>query len=150
MKKEKNLNWIKCGSSENQYQVEFHTSSCQAASTDSPDSMSPAVSIVHRSQEVIQATSCIGTELLKIGFSWSSYFCSSMWRGPQEYIANELVLTSLALSRMSGSSNLYSFRDGWLVALQLLFCWVLPPRLVQYNSQPSCIIAVKLILHTFC
>ena len=35
-----------------------------------------------------------------------------MWKGPQEYIAYEFVLTSPAVSRMSGSFNLDSFRDG--------------------------------------
>ena len=35
------------------------------------------------------------------------------WRGPQEYVAYEFVLTSLSVSRMSGSSNLDSFRDRW-------------------------------------
>ena len=33
--------------------------------------------------------------------------------GPQKYIAYEFVLISPALSRMSGSSNLDSFCDGW-------------------------------------
>ena len=31
------------------------------------------------------------------------------------------------------SSNLDSFRDGWLAAVQLLLCRVLPPGLVQYK-----------------
>ena len=35
-----------------------------------------------------------------------------MWSGPQEYIADEFVLNSPVVSRMSGSSNLDSFRDG--------------------------------------
>ena len=35
---------------------------------------------------------------------------------PQEYIAYELVLTSPTVPGMSGSSNLDSFRDGWLVS----------------------------------
>ena len=39
--------------------------------------------------------------------------CSSMWRGPWEYIPYEPVLTSPAVSCMFGSSNLDSFRDGW-------------------------------------
>ena len=51
--------------------------------------------------------------------SWSSCLSSSMWRGPQAYVAYEFVLTSPAVSRMSGSSNLDSFHDGWLVAVQL-------------------------------
>ena len=65
----------------------------------------------------LQATSCIGTELLCIGYSWSSCLCSSMWRGPQEYVAYEHVLTSLVVSHMSGLSNLDSFHDGWKVAI---------------------------------
>ena len=42
-----------------------------------------------------------------------------------------------------------SFRGGWKVAVQLLLSRVLSPGLVQYCSQYSCIIAVKLFLHTF-
>ena len=57
-------------------------------------------------------TSRIGTELLYVGSCWSSCLCSSMWRGSLEYITYELVPTSLAVSRMSGSSNFDSFRDG--------------------------------------
>ena len=30
----------------------------------------------------LQATSFIGTDLLDVGSSWSSYLCSSMWTGP--------------------------------------------------------------------
>ena len=45
---------------------------------------------------------CICTELLYVCLSWSSCLCSSMWRGPQEYIT-----TSSAVSHMSGSSNFY-------------------------------------------
>ena len=38
-------------------------------------------------------------------------------RGPLEYITDEFVLVSPAVSCMSGSSNLYSFRDGRQVAV---------------------------------
>ena len=67
-----------------------------------------------------------------------------MCRGPLAYIAYEFVLTSPAVSRMSDSSNLDCFRDGLLVAVQLLlFCGGgLPPGLVQYGSQHSCVVAV--------
>ena len=47
---------------------------------------------------------------------------------------------------MSGSSNLDSFGDVRLVAVQLLFCGVLLPGTVQYCSQHSCVVAVKLFL----
>ena len=125
------------------------SSSCRAASMDFPDLLSPPVSIVHRPREGFQATSYIGTELLYIGSSWSSNLCSSMWRGPLEYIAYEFALTSPVVSHMSGSSNLDSFRDRWKVAVHLLLCGVLPPCLVQYSSLHSCVIANKLFLHTF-
>ena len=65
------------------------------------------------------------------------------------YVASKFVLFSPAVSCMSGSSNLGGFCVEWLVAVQLLFCGVLPPGLVQYSSQHSCVIAVKLFLHTF-
>ena len=59
------------------------SSSCCAASADVPGPLSPPFSLVHHSQEVFQAISCVGTVLLYIGSSWSSCFCSFMWRGPQ-------------------------------------------------------------------
>ena len=43
----------------------------------------------------------------------SSNLCSSMWRGPQEYIAYEFVLIYPAVSCKSGSSHLGSFHDRW-------------------------------------
>ena len=89
------------------------SSSSRAASMDLLDPHSSPISIVHHFREVFQATSCISTELLYIGSSWSSYLCSSMWRDPLEYITHEFVLTSPAVSRMSGSSNFDNFRDEW-------------------------------------
>ena len=124
------------------------SSSCHAISADIPDPISPPP-IVHCFRQVFRTTPRIGTEPLYVGSSWSSCLCSSMWRGPQEYITYELVLTSPAVSRMSGSSNFDSFRYGWEVAVQLLLCGVLPPGLVQYCSQHSGVIAVKLFLYPF-
>ena len=83
--------------------------------------------------------------LLKVG---SSYLCSAMWGGPQEYIPFKLVSTYTVVSRMSGSSNLDSFRDGWYVAVQQLLCGLLLPGFVQYSSRHSCVVAVKLFHHT--
>ena len=45
------------------------------------DPLSLPVSIVHRSQEVFLAISYIGTELLYIRSSWSSYLCRGCPRG---------------------------------------------------------------------
>ena len=60
-----------------------------------------------------------------------------------------LNLSTSAVSSKSGSYNFDSFRDEWSVAVQLLPCGVLPPGLVQYCSQHSCVVPVKLFLHTF-
>ena len=71
-----------------------------------------------------------------------------MW-GPQEYVTYELVLASPAVSGVSGSSNLNSFRDGRQVAVQLASRGVLLPGLVQYCSQHSCVVAIKFLLQPF-
>ena len=61
-----------------------------------------------------------------------------MW----ESITYDLVTASPAVSCMSGSSNLDSFRDGRQVAVWLVLCGVLLPGHVQYSLQYSCVIAV--------
>ena len=61
---------------------------------------------------------------------------SFIWRVPRENIAYELILTSLAISSMSCSSDLNGFRDGRSVAIQLLFCGMLLSGFV-YSSQRS-------------
>ena len=61
-----------------------------------------------RFQQVLRDISRILTELLYVGSSWSPCFCHV--KGSITY---ELVPTSPAVSCMSGSSNLNSFRDGW-------------------------------------
>ena len=66
--------------------------SSRAVSMDLPDPLSQFVSIVHRSRQVFQATSCIGKELLYIGSSWSFCLCWSMWRGPRELMSSSLLL----------------------------------------------------------
>ena len=114
----------------------------RAISMDIPDPLLPLLPFVHCFQQVFRATSHIGTELLYVGSSWSSCLCSSMWRGPQEYITYELFPISPAVSRMSGLSNFDTFHDRWSVAVQLLLY-------VQYCSQLSCVVAVKLFLHMF-
>ena len=50
---------------------------------------------------------------VSVGFSWSSCLCSSILRGLQEYITYKFLHTSPAGFRMSGSSNLGSFHNGW-------------------------------------
>ena len=62
------------------YRCDALSSLCRAVSTDLPDPFSLPISIVHRPREVFQATSCIGTELLYIGSSWSSNLCDRVHR----------------------------------------------------------------------
>ena len=104
---------------------DFH-SSCRAVSTDFPDPRMPPISIIHRSQWVFQASSCC-LQILpgRPDFArpcevidWSiSLMCSSLLlqqypiclvlltRGPKQYITYVFVLTSPAVSHMSGSYN---------------------------------------------
>ena len=89
------------------------SSSCHAISTDTPDRISPHLSIVLCFRQILRATSRIGTELLYVGSNRASNLCSSMCRGLQDYIIYQLVPTSPAVSRVSGSSNFDSFRDRW-------------------------------------
>ena len=93
------------------------SSSCRAVSTDIPDPLSPLLPIVHRLWQVFRATSRILTELLYVCSSWSSYICSATCGGSIGVDAYELVLASPAVSCMSSSSNLDSFRDGRQVAV---------------------------------
>ena len=88
------------------------SSSWRATSMDFPDPFPSFVSIIHRSWQVFHTTSCISTELLLIGSSWSPNPCSSVWRGPLEYNASEFVLTSPAVSCIFCSSNLDVFCEG--------------------------------------
>ena len=82
-----------------------------------PDPLSPPLPIIHCFRQVFRATPRICTKLLYVGSSWSHCLCSSMWRGPQEYITFELVPTTPAVSCMSGSPSFDNFCDGWSVAV---------------------------------
>ena len=93
------------------------SSSCRSISADLPDPFPPPLSSVNRFRLVFKATSPSAQSCCIIGSSWSYCLCSSMWWGSQEYVTYEFVPTSPAVSRMSGSSNLDSFRDGWWVAV---------------------------------
>ena len=93
--------------------IYIYISSWHAASTDFPDPLSPLVTLIYRSRQIIHATSCISTELLQIGFSLWPKLCSSVWGCQQKYIAYEFVLTSVAMSHMFCSSKFGNFLDGW-------------------------------------
>ena len=50
------------------------------------------------------------------------------------YISYEFISASPAMSCMSGSPNLNSFRDRGQVAVQLVSCGVLLPGLIYINN----------------
>ena len=78
--------------------------SWRAASKDFPDSHSPFVSIIHRFRQVLYKTSCVRTEVLLIGSSWSSNTYTNVWRVPLKNVAYEFILTSPKVSCISCSS----------------------------------------------
>ena len=53
------------------------------------------------------------------------------------------------LPQQCPTGRIRSTRIVFVVVVQLLFCRVLPPGLIQYISQHYCVFAVKLFLHTF-
>ena len=95
------------------FNISQSSSSWRAASTDVLDPLSPRLPIIHRLRQVFGVTSRIITELLYECSSWSSCFWLAICGGPQEHITYDLVFDSPAVSGMSGSSSLYSFRDRW-------------------------------------
>ena len=68
-----------------------------------------------------------------------------MCGGPLEYISYEFVPASPAVSCMSGSSNLNSFRDRGQVAVQLVSCGVLPPGSTYYLILLICCKSVAIV-----
>ena len=63
---------------------------------------------------------------------------------PQNNVADELTLTSLAMSRMSCLPDFNGFRYEREVSVLLLFFRMLFPGFVQYGLQHSCAIALQL------
>ena len=61
----------------------------------------------------------------------SSCLCSSIWRGPQEYVIYEVIPTSQVVSRIFGSSNLDSFRE-WTEERWKWRGTTHPPKLLHY------------------
>ena len=114
--------------------ISSSSSSCRASGTDVSDPLSPLFPIVHRLRQVFWTTSRILTQLLNVYSCQLSCFCMAMCGGPEKYITYEFITASLAVSCMSGSSNLNSFRDRRQMAIQVVSCRVLLPGLVQTKS----------------
>ena len=119
----------------------YLSSSCRAASTDILAPLSPLFLIIHRLWKVFRATSRI-----------SSYSCcmyvqvgcpAFAWPHARVHRSTSLMSSSLLLQQCPACLvHLTCFHDGRQVAVLLVPCGVLPPGLVQYCSQHSCVIAI--------
>ena len=124
------------------FNISLWSASCCTASTDLPDPLLPPFSIVHRSRSIFKATSCISTELLYIGSSWLSCLCLSMWRSAQEYVMSSSLFFQQCPAYLVRLTWIVFVMGGkWPYSCCFVGCW--------YCSQHSCVIAVKLFLHTF-
>ena len=99
------------------------SSSCHTVSTDLPVPFSALVPIVYHSQQVFQVTSCIGTELLSVGSSWSTYLCLSMWRGTS-LMSSSFLLQQYPTCLVHLIWMIFVMGGRW----PLLFCGGLPSR----------------------
>ena len=108
------------------------SSSCQSINTDFPDPLSSPFPFVRCYWHVIRATSLPYRH--RVAVSWFELVVLpllSHWKGSTE-------VYHLWARPYFSSSVLHvwfvyfdCFRDWWLVAVQLLLCWVLPPGLVS-------------------
>ena len=98
------------------------------------DSLSPSVSIDHHS--------CWWIYILFRCFYWLANTGVSKRSSPWENDANEFIPSSPAVPSISCSAYL----DGLLVAIQLLFCWVLLLGFVQNSSQHPCSFFSKVLV----
>ena len=69
------------------------------------------VSIFHLFRQAFSTTSCVCNEMFQQSSYWSSYTCSSVWRGLLKNVSYVFVLTSPAMSRMFCQSYLNNFRN---------------------------------------
>ena len=74
--------------------------------------------------------SSICTRVINVNLCWSANIGVSMCRSPLKKVTYGFMLTSLAMLSMFCLSYLDSLCDRKLVAIQLLFCRVLPPEYV--------------------
>ena len=89
-------------------------------------SLSPLIPIVHRFWQVLRATSCILTELLYVGLSLLSCFCSAIWGGPQkEYTLLKPDCHSWWISKMQSRRE-----EEWYA---IKFCFKLGKNAMQWK-----------------
>ena len=125
----------------------FISSSCCAISTDIPDPVLPPLPIVHYFRQVFRATSCISTELLYVGSSWSSCFacpCEGVHR------STSLMSSPLLLQHCPTCLILIVFVMGGSGCTAAAL-WVAASRTcsILLATFLCCVVAIKLFLHTF-
>ena len=76
-------------------------------------------------------------------------FGVSLWRSSREYVAHQFVLASSVVPSLPRSSYLDALWDGRQVAVQLLFCGVLLPGLVQNSMQHSYVVPISFFSNRF-
>ena len=118
------------------------SSSCRAISTDIPDPLS------HPSLQSIASGRSSRIHLV------STQSCCMQVRAGRPVFARPCEGVHESTSLMSSSLFLQQCPECLVrliltVFVQLLLCGVLPPGLVQYRSQHSCVVTVKLFLNPF-
>ena len=111
---------MKSAQNKKQTDIYIYISSCCTISTDISDPLSTPLPIIHCFWQVFRATSSICTEQLYVCSSWTSCFCSSLWRDQQEYITYELIPTSPAVSRKQ-ILRTYSLPEETIAAIMMLY-----------------------------
>ena len=98
-------------------------------------SLSPSIPIVYRTWHILEAASSVRIELMKVSFRWITKTSVSMCCIPPENVTYEFVRTSPEVPSMSCSSYFDSLCDGGEWTVQLLFCGVFLPGLVQNRGR---------------
>ena len=96
----------------------------------------PPVSIVHRYREVFQATSCIDSELLYIGSSWSSYLCLSIYlktRRMDHFMRIKLTQFSNNYATRGVNQAMLCYRFGWFGFIEHQPLYVINPKSIFIN-----------------
>ena len=135
--------------------IYISSSSSRGITSDIPDPLLPPLPIVHRFRPVLRATPRILTELQYVDSSWSPYFCTTKWRVHRSTSLMSSSLASPAMSCMSCSSNLDSFRDGgrWPYSYCFVGCCLQDmsniacsiPVLLPTDFFSSCLVSVHVV-----
>ena len=117
------------------------SSSSHATCMDLPNPLSPPVSIVHRSRQVFQAKSCIGTELLYIGRLTFAYPCEGVY-GSISFRSLPLLLHQCPACLVRLTWIVFVMVGRW----QYCYCFVECCSLDLFNTARSILLELPSIL----